>query len=96
MILLVAIIVALFITNVPAAILSLTFSDQKRSNLTYQIFRAVANNLEFLSFGLNFVLYFLFSKDIRKTFMSVVKSMFRNLWSGKKVFGTKSKMPTII
>ncbi|KAG0712100.1 putative G-protein coupled receptor AH9.1 [Chionoecetes opilio] len=71
--LLISIIVAFFITNIPAAILSLTFSDGKRKDLNYQIFRAVANNLEFLNFGLNFILYFLFSKDIRNAFTALMR-----------------------
>ncbi|XP_064098581.1 probable G-protein coupled receptor AH9.1 [Macrobrachium nipponense] len=71
--LLVSIIVAFFVTNIPAAVLSLTFRDEKRSSLNYQIFRAVANNLEFLNFGLNFILYFLFSKDIRNAFTSLLR-----------------------
>ncbi|XP_068230615.1 probable G-protein coupled receptor AH9.1 [Palaemon carinicauda] len=87
--LLVSIIVAFFITNIPAAILSLTFRDDKRSSLNYQIFRAIANNLEFLNFGLNFILYFLFSKDIRNAFTSLLKKTFDTV--KEKLEGSSSK-----
>lgn len=71
--LLVAIIVAFFVTNIPSAILSVTYSDRNKNRLGFQVFRAVANNLEFLNFGLSFVLYFLFSRDIRGAFVSILK-----------------------
>ena len=80
--LLVSIIVAFFITNIPAAILSLTFSDDKRKDLNFQIFRAIANNLEFLNFGLNFILYFLFSKDIRNAFTALLRRTMDRLKEG--------------
>ncbi|XP_071515492.1 uncharacterized protein [Panulirus ornatus] len=80
--LLVSIIVAFFVTNIPAAILSLTFRDDKRNDLNFQIFRAIANNLEFLNFGLNFILYFLFSKDIRNAFMSLLRRTIDRLKEG--------------
>ncbi|KAK8399505.1 hypothetical protein O3P69_003530 [Scylla paramamosain] len=80
--LLVSIIVAFFITNIPAAILSLTFSDDKRKDLNFQIFRAIANNLEFLNFGLNFILYFLFSKDIRNAFTALLRRTMDRLREG--------------
>ncbi|XP_042203076.1 alpha-2B adrenergic receptor-like [Homarus americanus] len=87
--LLVSIIVAFFVTNIPAAILSLTFSDDKRNDLNFQIFRAIANNLEFLNFGINFILYFLFSKDIRNAFMSLLRRTIDRLKEG--IEGSSSK-----
>ncbi|XP_076056261.1 uncharacterized protein LOC143034203 [Oratosquilla oratoria] len=90
--LLVSIIVAFFITNIPSAILSLTFSDDKRQDFHYQVFRAIANNLEFLNFGLNFVLYFLFSKDIRNVFVTLVRRAADNL--NEKLEGSSSKYVT--
>ncbi|XP_069195649.1 alpha-2B adrenergic receptor-like [Procambarus clarkii] len=87
--LLVSIIVAFFITNIPAAILSLTFSDDKRHDVNFQLFRAIANNLEFLNFGLNFILYFLFSKDIRSAFMSLLRHAIDRLKEGIEGSSTK-------
>ncbi|XP_037799648.1 probable G-protein coupled receptor AH9.1 [Penaeus monodon] len=87
--LLVSIIVAFFVTNIPAAVLSLTFSDDKRNNLDFQIFRAIANNLEFLNFGLNFILYFLFSKDIRNAFTTLIKRAIDRVKEG--IEGSSSK-----
>lgn len=87
--LLVSIIVAFFITNIPAAILSLTFSDDKRKDLNFQIFRAIANNLEFLNFGLNFILYFLFSKDIRNAFTALIRRTVERLREGLEGSGSK-------
>lgn len=87
--LLVSIIVAFFVTNIPAAVLSLTFSDDKRNNLNFQIFRAIANNLEFLNFGLNFILYFLFSKDIRNAFTTLIKRAIDRVKEG--IEGSSSK-----
>ncbi|XP_018008573.1 uncharacterized protein LOC108666248 isoform X2 [Hyalella azteca] len=78
--LLVSIIVTFFVTNIPAAILSLiTYKDSYRQNLGFQIFRAVANNLEFLNYGLSFLLYFLFSKDIRGVFVTLLKTAIKSI-----------------
>lgn len=83
--LLVSIIIAFFITNIPSAILSITYSDKQRNHLGFQIFRAIANNLEFLNFGLTFVLYFLFSKDIRGVFVTILKRAVKSV--GKTLSG---------
>ncbi|KAA0197405.1 hypothetical protein HAZT_HAZT011138 [Hyalella azteca] len=93
--LLVSIIVTFFVTNIPAAILSLiTYKDSYRQNLGFQIFRAVANNLEFLNYGLSFLLYFLFSKDIRGVFVTLlktaIKSIGKTLYKGRSSSGRTS------
>ncbi|CAL4139087.1 unnamed protein product, partial [Meganyctiphanes norvegica] len=89
--LLVSIIVAFFITNIPTAVLSLTYREKKTESLSFQIFRAVANNLEFLNFGLNFVLYFLFSQDIRNAFMSILRRAVTQVKEGIEGSGSRSK-----
>ena len=42
--------------------------------ILFQVFRAVANNLELLNFALNFYIYCLCSAEIRRAFVSLFKS----------------------
>ena len=77
---LISIVVLFVCCTTPAAILSIIFSVSLKDNLGFQIFRAVANNLELLNFALNFYIYCLCSAEIRRAFLSLFVQ-----WAG--VFG---------
>ncbi|ODN00950.1 putative G-protein coupled receptor AH9.1 [Orchesella cincta] len=69
-VLLTAIVVLFFITTTPVAFLAILYSDKMHKNFAFQIFRAMANDLELCNFALNFYIYFLCSKEFRKKFLS--------------------------
>ena len=68
---LISIILLFVCCTTPAAILSILFSVSLSNHLGFQIFRAVANNLELLNFALNFYIYCLCSAEIRRAFVSM-------------------------
>jgi len=72
---LISIIVLFVCCTTPAAILSILFSVKLDHHLGFQIFRAVANNLELLNFALNFYIYCLCSAEIRRAFVALFKSV---------------------
>ena len=81
---LISIIVLFVVCTTPAAVLSVLYTVKKDQHLGFQIFRAIANNLELLNFALNFYIYCLCSAEIRRAFVS----LFRNIcdfWT-KKLF----------
>ena len=71
---LISIIVLFVCCTTPAAILSILFSVKLDDHLGFQIFRAIANNLELLNFALNFYIYCLCSAEIRRAFVSLFKN----------------------
>lgn len=71
---LISIIVLFVCCTTPAAILSILFSVKLDHHLGFQIFRAIANNLELLNFALNFYIYCLCSAEIRRAFVALFKS----------------------
>merc|ERR1719206_908145 len=74
MLVLVLISIVLFVCcTTPAAVLSIMYSVQLKDDLGFQIFRALANNLELLNFALNFYIYCLCSAEIRRAFVSLFK-----------------------
>ena len=66
---LISIILLFVCCTTPAAILSIIFSVSLSNHLGFQVFRAVANNLELLNFALNFYIYCLCSAEIRRAFV---------------------------
>lgn len=70
------IIVTFFLTMTPSAFLSLLYSETRDKEFGFQAFRAVANNLEMGNFALNFYIYFLCSKEFRRTFHLVMSECF--------------------
>ena len=70
-IVLISIVVLFVCCTTPAAILSLFFTTKFDNDFGFQVFRAVANNLELLNFALNFYIYCLCSAEIRRAFVSV-------------------------
>ena len=70
---LISIIILFVCCTTPAAILSIIFSVTLNKHLGFQIFRAIANNLELLNFALNFYIYCLCSAEIRRAFVSLFK-----------------------
>ena len=74
---LISIIVLFVCCTTPAAILFIIFSVTLEKHLGFQIFRAIANNLELLNFALNFYIYCLCSAEIRRAFVCLFKQ-----WAG--------------
>ena len=74
---LISIVVLCVFCTTPAAILSIIFSVSLNKHLGFQIFRAIANNLELLNFALNFYIYCLCSAEIRRAFVCLFKQ-----WAG--------------
>ena len=71
-------IIVLFVgCTTPAAILSIFFSVSLTKHLGFQIFRSIANNLEFLNFALSFYIYCLCSAEFRLAFVCLFKQ-----WDG--------------
>jgi len=68
---LISIVVLFVCCTTPAAILSILYSVKLNNNLGFQVFRALANNLELLNFALNFYIYCLCSAEIRRAFASL-------------------------
>ncbi|XP_047495745.1 probable G-protein coupled receptor B0563.6 isoform X1 [Penaeus chinensis] len=60
-----AVIISFFVTLVPAGVFNSMYSETLSTELEYEIFRAVANDLEILNHALNFYLYIVCSKPIR-------------------------------
>ena len=79
---LISIILLFVCCTTPAAVLSILFSVKLDHHLGFQIFRAVANNLELLNFALNFYIYCLCSAEIRRAFVTLFK-LFCDSWSRK-------------
>ncbi|OQR75623.1 7 transmembrane receptor-like [Tropilaelaps mercedesae] len=75
-ILLVAIVIMFLICMTPAAILTVIISDHYENHLPFQIFRAIANNMEMLNFASNFYVYCLCSSEIRRTFFQLFGGFF--------------------
>lgn len=74
--LLVSLVLLFLVCTTPAAILSVSYSDKLTHDFGFQLFRAVANNLELLNFTLNFYIYCLCSSEIRTAFVDMFSSMF--------------------
>ena len=77
---LISIILLFVVCTTPAAVLSVLYTVKKDQHLGFQIFRAVANNLELLNFALNFYIYCLCSAEIRRAFVSLFKNVC-DFWS---------------
>ena len=75
-IVLISIVVLFVCCTTPAAVLSILYSVKFDQHLGFQVFRAVANNLELLNFALNFYIYCLCSAEIRRAFVSVFNDIF--------------------
>ena len=79
---LISIIVLFVCCTTPAAVLSVLYSVKLDQHLGFQIFRAIANNLELLNFALNFYIYCLCSAEIRRAFVSLFRN-FCDFWTKK-------------
>jgi len=71
--LLFAILIVFFLCTIPAAPLTIFVADKRSQNLSFQIFRAVTNLLEFTKFALNFYFYCLINPDIRRICLSIMR-----------------------
>lgn len=72
--LLMAVMISFFITIVPAGIFNAIYTEVRTTELRFEIFRAIANDLEMLNHAINFYMYVLCSKPIRESirnFLSV-------------------------
>lgn len=61
-----AVMISFLITMVPAGIMNALYTKALATELDFEVFRAVANNLEMVNHALNFYLYILCSKPIRE------------------------------
>nr|XP_045585263.1 probable G-protein coupled receptor B0563.6 [Procambarus clarkii]XP_045585264.1 probable G-protein coupled receptor B0563.6 [Procambarus clarkii]XP_045585265.1 probable G-protein coupled receptor B0563.6 [Procambarus clarkii]XP_045585266.1 probable G-protein coupled receptor B0563.6 [Procambarus clarkii] len=62
-----AVVLTFFITMVPVGIFNAMYTDYLSSAFKYEVFRALANDLEILNHALNFYMYILCSSQIRLT-----------------------------
>ncbi|CAN7993922.1 unnamed protein product [Ixodes hexagonus] len=68
-----AIVVLFCVCMTPAAVLTVLNSDDLELNYGFQVFRAVANDMEMANFAANFYVYCLFSSDIRSTLLRLFR-----------------------
>ncbi|KAG7177200.1 G-protein coupled receptor AH9.1-like [Homarus americanus] len=74
--LLVTIVATFLLTNLPATVLALIdTAGATHGSFSLEVYRAVANCLEVLSFSLNFVLYFIFVPGVRQGLQEAVKAV---------------------
>ncbi|XP_027214937.1 probable G-protein coupled receptor AH9.1 [Penaeus vannamei] len=71
--LLVAVMITFSVTMLPSGIFNAIHTDNPKHETTYEVFRAVGNNLEILSHAINFYMYILCSRTIRVA----LKNIFR-------------------
>nr|XP_053649920.1 probable G-protein coupled receptor B0563.6 isoform X1 [Cherax quadricarinatus]XP_053649928.1 probable G-protein coupled receptor B0563.6 isoform X1 [Cherax quadricarinatus]XP_053649937.1 probable G-protein coupled receptor B0563.6 isoform X1 [Cherax quadricarinatus] len=74
--LLFAVVVTFFITMVPAGVFNAMYSEYLTSDFEYEVFRALANDLEILNHALNFYMYILCSSQIRLTCRALIRRCF--------------------
>lgn len=72
-ILLAAIVIMFCVCMTPAAVLTVLISDDKELNYGFQLFRAIANDMEMANFAMNFYVYCLCSSEIRGTFFRLFR-----------------------
>ncbi|CAN7937395.1 unnamed protein product [Ixodes hexagonus] len=72
-ILLAAIVIMFCVCMTPAAVLTVLIGDDKELNYGFQLFRAIANDMEMANFAMNFYVYCLCSSEIRGTFLSLFR-----------------------
>lgn len=72
-ILLAAIVIMFCVCMTPAAVLTVLISDDKELNYGFQLFRAIANDMEMANFAMNFYVYCLCSSEIRGTFLRLFR-----------------------
>ncbi|CAN7939736.1 unnamed protein product [Ixodes hexagonus] len=72
-ILLAAIVILFCVCMTPAAVLTVLISDDKELNYGFQLFRAIANDMEMANFAINFYVYCLCSSEIRDTFLRLFR-----------------------
>lgn len=72
-ILLAAIVIMFCVCMTPAAVLTVLIGDDKELNYGFQLFRAIANDMEMANFAMNFYVYCLCSSEIRGTFLRLIR-----------------------
>lgn len=72
-ILLAAIVILFCVCMTPAAVLTVLISDDKELNYGFQLFRAIANDMEMSNFAMNFYVYCFCSSEIRETFLRLFR-----------------------
>ncbi|KAK8745103.1 hypothetical protein OTU49_000460 [Cherax quadricarinatus] len=86
--LLTAVMISFFITLVPSGICNAIYTEVLATRLTFEVFRAVSNDLEILNHALNFYMYILCSKPIREA----IKISFSRL----KCLSRKAKVSCVV
>ncbi|XP_064090635.1 probable G-protein coupled receptor B0563.6 isoform X2 [Macrobrachium nipponense] len=72
--LLAAVTLSFFITIVPSGIFGALYDENLSTRFKFEVFRALANDLEILNHALNFYLYILYSKPIRDAISNTLQS----------------------
>jgi 7 transmembrane receptor (rhodopsin family) len=90
---LISIVVLFVCCTTPAAVLSILYSVKLNHHLGFQVFRAVANNLELVNFALNFYIYCLCSAEIRRAFISLFLSMWNTTLGRQKTLNLTPTEP---
>lgn len=71
--LLVAVMITFSATMLPSGIVDAMHTDDPEDEATYEVFRAVGNNLEILSHALNFYMYILCSRTVRVALKNICR-----------------------
>jgi hypothetical protein len=88
--LLISIVLLFICCTTPAAVLSIYHTTKLDDHLGFQVFRAVANNLELVNFSLNFYIYCLCSEEIRRAFASLFTNFCTSCFRAKGPGNTAS------
>lgn len=72
--LLAAVTISFFVTIVPSGIFGALYDENLSTRFKFELFRALANDLEILNHALNFYLYILYSKPIRDAIANTLQS----------------------
>ncbi|CAL4125009.1 unnamed protein product, partial [Meganyctiphanes norvegica] len=71
--LLAVITISFFITQFLSGIFNAMYTENRHDDLPFEIFRAIANDLEVLNHAMNFYLYILYIKPFRQSLKSMIK-----------------------
>ncbi|XP_068218979.1 probable G-protein coupled receptor AH9.1 [Palaemon carinicauda] len=72
--LLAAVTICFFVTTVPSGIFGALYDENLSTKFRFELFRALANDLEILNHAINFYLYILYSKQIRDAIVTTIRN----------------------
>ncbi|KAK7075276.1 hypothetical protein SK128_013472 [Halocaridina rubra] len=77
--LLTAVMISFTLTIIPSGIFGALYNEELSSQFQYEMFRALANDLEILNHALNFYLYILYSKPIREAIKNIFQDQHKRI-----------------